>query len=165
MLCDSCAWTNDFPEGTSHRWWHTLLPLDPRVLVDEPVDAQSSPSTSSSATTAQVIKINTNTSIADANEQKLPAKPFDTVKSDNATSLLPDFSGLSGVIESVRKLDDKISSLEEKVDASFTLTSETAAKSQVSVEERMSALERRMAGVEGKLDVVLGELKRMSRSL
>ena len=163
MLCDSCAWTNDYPEGTSHRWWHTLLPFDSRVVAHEPVNAQSSPPPPSPSTPAQSGEINT--AIASVNGQTMPVKPFDGLPPANATSLLPDLGGLTGVIASVRKLDDRMSSLEGKVNASLTLTSETITQSQVRAEERMGALEDRMASVEGKLDALLGELKRGMEAL
>ena len=60
------------------------------------------------------------------------------------TFLAPDFRGLSGVAELIRKLEDTVSS---------------SAARQVAVEERIGLLENRMAGVEGKLDEMLRELK------
>lgn len=156
MLCDSCTWKKGYPEGTSHRWWHTLLPMDSRVLVEEPADLQPSSPTQSRFTDTDLI----HTSLGNVNKKTAPAEPFDTLQFVNASSSLPDFGGLSSVTELVQKLDDRISSLEGKVDASLALTSETVAKSQVSVEERIGVLENRMASVEGKLDAILGELKR-----
>lgn len=145
-LCDSCAWANEYPEDTSHRWWHTLLPLDSRVLTDEPIGALSLPPPPSSFTPAQGTKKNTSVLV---NGQSVLAKPPDTQLSVNANPLLPDTGGLLGVSESVQKLDSRMFGLEGKVDAN-----------QLAMEVRMSGLEKRMENVEGKLDAILGELKK-----
>lgn len=144
MLCDPCAWTNDYPEDTSHRWWHTLLPLVSRVHEDELASTPPSPSTSTSA------QINEpKASMDNLDTEIVPSKPLDMLQATDAFPSLSDPGLLSGVVESVQSLDDRMSSLEGKVGVS-----------QASVEKRMGALENRMASVEGKLDALLGELQK-----
>jgi hypothetical protein len=105
----------------------------------------------------------------DVDENKVPAQPSDTLLSVAAAPLLStDFGGLSGVSQSVKNLDERMSSLEGKVDASLALTAQSQASfsaQQLSGEERMGALENRMANVEGKLDAMMGELKRGMEAL
>ncbi|KAF5322702.1 hypothetical protein D9619_000355 [Psilocybe cf. subviscida] len=113
-----------------------LLPMDSRVLGDEPVDSQSSEN-----------KMDLST--ADDGQHMAP-KPSDALLSVNATPLLTEFGGLSGSVGSVGKMDammSSVSALQVSMEERMGL-----------MEERMGLMENRMAGVEGKLDAILEAL-------
>lgn len=144
-LCKGCAWTNEFPEGTGHFWWHTLLPFDSRNLqIDDSTIAKGdSVSDPSSAAKADVIPVG-------GESTDIPSLAIQNLLPSDPSAALPETSDLAGVAtftESNKELSSKVSRLESEVG------------------QRMNAVEARLTGVEEKLDTMVVELKKVMDAL
>lgn len=144
-LCKDCAWTNEYPEGNGHFWWHILLPFDFRNL---PIDGSttdkglSAPDSSSEAK-ADVIPV-------DGDRTDTASLSINSLLPSDTSAALPEIFDPSSVAssrESIKELGGKMSRLESEVG------------------QRMNAVEARLTGVEEKLDTMVVELKKVMEAL
>lgn len=163
LLCDECAWTNEFPGGGSHFWWHAMLPFDWRNLdgsksneTDEKPSEQPPTESDSRPTDSPVGDGSTVDSISARQNSSL--LPIDT-SSPRAETL--HMTGNPELMESMKDLKGKVLSLDEKI----TLMAESNSEVHDGIKQRMDAMEAKMTGVEDKLDAMVTELRRVMDTL
>lgn len=142
LLCNECAWTNEFPGGSSHFWWHALLPFDSRNL-DTLIRNGVEPEALSQLSRDQDSKP-TSISVVDGRTVERTSAHIDT--SSPLTEILPTANNPE-VMELVQEVKGKVLDLDNKTT------------------QRMDNMEAKLTRVEDKLDAIVAELRRVMDAL
>lgn len=150
FFCTACAWTNEFPEGRSHFWWHALLPFDSRNLdIFENSGKDEQPFVQPFM---DVYAKLTNTSVVDGHALQSISAPQNSSLLINMS--LPAAEKLQVpsdhnplVMESMKELKDEVMSLDVKIT------------------QRLDVMEAKLMGMENKLDAMVAEVRRLMDAL
>jgi hypothetical protein len=163
FLCEECAWTNEFPEGGSHLWWHSLLPFDSRNLDILESNGQ-----------APLAQLRTDLDSKPTDITVVDGRTVESISARQNSSLLPIDTGPtlaktlpithnSEVMESVEELKSKVLSLEEKI--TLMTKSNAQAHDIDGIKQRMDAMEAKLTGVEDKLNKMMVHLRTVMDTL